>query len=149
MTTLKINHPAFRNANVFNRTPFTGLFDEFFGNTSLATIADSVPAVNISETDKEFSLEFSAPGFSKENIFVNLENNLLTVVGEVKNEENVTEKNYSRREFRKNSFKRSFTLPENVNAEGIVAKYENGILHIAIQKVVETPENKLKQISVQ
>jgi len=38
MTTLKINHPAFRNTNVFNRTPFTGLFDEFFGNTSLATI---------------------------------------------------------------------------------------------------------------
>jgi HSP20 family protein len=47
------------------------------------------------------------------------------------------------------SFKRSFNLPENVNLDGITASYNNGILTVTIPKVIEVPENKVKQIAIQ
>lgn len=149
MTKVKLSKPVLRNASLLATTPFMGLFDEFFNTPAFSGTADYVPAVNISESDTEFTLEFSAPGFSKENFSVGLENNLLTVSGEFKKEESTSNKNYSRREFTMGSFKRSFNLPENVNLDGITASYNNGILTVTIPKVIEVPENKVKQIAIQ
>jgi HSP20 family protein len=121
-----------------------GLMDEFFSNKE----QHFIPAVNIHESEKSFSLEFKAPGYEKENFKVTLDNEVLTVSAEVSKEENVTEKNYSRREFVLNSFQRSFTIPETVNSEAMEAKYENGILRIFLPKKEVTLKTAAKEITV-
>src|ERR1044072_6864743 len=122
-------------ANPFIRASFPGIFDaEIFGRET----AENVPAVNISENDKAWKIEVAAPGFSKEDFKIKLENELLTISAEHKQEENAEEKNYRRREFKKTSFTRSFRLKkENVNEDGISASYDNVILNISIPKKEE------------
>ncbi len=136
---VKVSHPFFANS------PFAALFnDEFFGGTDAAGF---MPAVNVTEDEKKFELEVAAPGFTKEQFKVKLQNNLLTISAETKsetvNEGEGEKKNYTRREFRYGSFKRSFRVNEDkVNSQEITARYENGILHIALpKKVAEKKEN--------
>lgn len=119
------------------------LIDDFFFNDRYFRI----PAVNISEDNEAFNLEFSIPGFKKENIKINIENNVITVSGEVSENNSTEEKNYSRREFTHQSFSRSFNLPENVNEDEISANYENGILNLRLPKIKEV-KNNVKQITV-
>ncbi len=118
-------------------------FDDFFGtNTqnnglSFAT-GRSIPAVNIKENDKNFEVEVAAPGMDKKNFKVEVENNVLTISAEKKEEKKEKKDNYSRKEFSYESFERSFTLPQDVvDADKIKAKYENGILKIDIPKKEE------------
>lgn len=136
---VKVSHPFFANS------PFAALFnDEFFGGSDAAGF---MPAVNVTEDEKKFELEVAAPGFTKEQFKVKLQNNLLTIAAETKsetvNEGEGEKKNYTRREFRYGSFKRSFRVNEDkVNSQEITARYENGILHIALpKKVAEKKEN--------
>lgn len=99
----------------------------------------TVPAINIKETETRFELELAAPGLKKDQFHIEVEQNLLTIASERKeeNEEKNSEGTYSRREFSYSSFKRSFTLPETVDSERIEAQYENGVLHVAIPKKEE------------
>jgi len=106
-----------------------GLNREFSGD---------VPSVNIIENDQDFVLELAAPGKSKEDFKINLENQLLTVSSEVKEEKEETQKNYTRREFVFNSFSRSFTLPKNIIHDKVAADYKDGILSITLPKKEET-----------
>ncbi len=107
----------------------------------------SQPSVNISENEDGFHLEVAAPGMDKEAFAIDLDKNILTIKGENKTEnEEKEEGKFHKREFNYQSFKRSFTLPENVDADGITAKYENGILWLTLPKNKEL-ETK-KQISI-
>lgn len=118
-----------------------GFFDEFF-NRGLADVVGndaqvSQPAVNVSENDQSFNIALAAPGFEKQHFALNIENGQLVVSAqrEEKTEENATEKNrFLRREFRFESFKRSFKLPNTVNQDSISAVYENGVLNIELPK---------------
>lgn len=124
------------------------LSDVFPQMTSLykEDLRQAVP-VNIRENEKEYVLEFSAPGMNKEDFSVNLENNLLTVSGE-KKEETVNEgEKQIRKEFKAQSFKRSFTLNDKVNADGIAAQYVNGVLTLTLPKKEEV-KPATKNISV-
>lgn len=107
----------------------------------------NVPAVNIHETNEAYHIELNAAGRNKEDFKILVENNLLTISFEKTNQ--TEEKTYKtiRREFALNSFKRSFNLDEKVNADGIAAKYENGILQILIPKK-EDIKVAAKQISI-
>ncbi len=107
-----------------------------------------VPAVNVSETDEKFTLEFSAPGFAKEEIDISFEEQTITVNAEHKNEVAITEKNYVRKEFTFQSFSRSFALPENIDSDALKAKYENGILVIDIPKKIEAKLTSKKVIEI-
>jgi len=98
----------------------------------------NAPAVNIQEDEKQFLLEFAVPGMKKDDFKINLENQLLTISSEMKEENEETDKNYTRREFACNSFSRSFTLPKNIVAEKINADYKDGILNISIPKDEKT-----------
>ncbi|HTF05160.1 MAG TPA: Hsp20/alpha crystallin family protein [Bacteroidia bacterium] len=132
--------------------PFFGTFgtnanceDAFAGKD----YANFVPSVNISETEKEWHIEVSAPGFKKEDFKINLEKSTLTISAEQKAEETKTEKNYSRREFSYGSFSRSFRIKENtVEVENIGAAYDNGILNITLPKVAAAPAKEVKEIKV-
>lgn len=112
--------------------------NKFFGGD----VYSSAPAVNISESEKGFGIEVAAPGFNKEDFSLKIEEKTLVIKGEHKvNNEEKTE-NYTRREFKFGSFERKFTLPNNVDHENIEAKYENGVLHISINKVEEVKQVK-------
>jgi HSP20 family protein len=120
-------------------SPFDGFFNGFFGRDIAQLMGSdelfrSAPRVNITESKEGFHLEMLAPGFSKENITMQVENDTLTMSGEVStNDENKGER-YTRREFSYGSFKRSFKLPENVKADDIKAEYVNGVLKVFLPK---------------
>ncbi len=118
-------------------------FDDFFqGNSTNSGLTfatgRSIPAVNIKENDKNFEVEVAAPGMDKKDFKVEVENNVLTISAEKREEKKEKKNNYSRKEFSYESFERNFTLPQNVvDADKIKAKYENGILKIEIPKKEE------------
>jgi HSP20 family protein len=131
-------------------------FDDIFGRDVFDFtpnhLVKSTPSVNVKENEKEFALEVAAPGLEKQDFNVELNENVLSISAEKKSEttENNEQTKFTRKEFSYASFKRSFTLDEeSVDAENIVAKYENGILHVSIPKKVKTEEEKkAKTISI-
>lgn len=130
---------------------FTGIFDELFNSfpSNLTSGSNGTLApVNINEDEQGYHLEVNASGRNKEDFKLNVENGILTISYEKKAEtENKAQKTI-RTEFSFSSFKRSFSLDEKINADGIEAKYENGILKVFLPKKEEVkiiPKN----ISVQ
>lgn len=134
-----------------NAKGFNNLFDEFFGfpttwGRDIQTHWNT-PAVNIHETTEAFHLEMNVPGRKKEDFIVNVENGLLTIGFEKKEETEKSDYKTVRREFVYNSFKRSFSLDDKINVEGIQAKYEDGILKLLLPKKQEAKISP-KQISI-
>jgi len=115
-----------RNTDLRNTDKFFG--DDFFQRTLL-------PAVNIKELDTSYEIEMAAPGFSKEDFKIAIERGMLTVSSEKKEEKEEKKPNYTRREFYFNNFSRAFTLPEDVNENGIHAEYKEGVLLLRLDKV--------------
>lgn len=141
----------------FNGTPvkksYSSIFDDFFNDwTGVGSDSNinkwSQAPVNIHETKDAYHLELSAPGLKKEDIKINVENGLLTISYE--KDESTTSEEYKtvRREFTYNSFKRSFTLNDKVNASEIQGKYENGVLKVLLPKKPEA-QAVSKQIDIQ
>lgn len=134
---------------------FSNLFDEFF-NTELgnwrrsnySSTSTTLPRVNISENEKEFSIEMAAPGMKKDDFHVEVDNDMLTIHSEVSRENEEKDNNYTRKEFSYQSFKRSFFLPEMVEADKIKAKYTDGILSLIIPKKEEGKRKPVKSISI-
>ena len=120
------------------RSPFT-LLNNSWNNAWLHPLSYmpeagmTVPAVNIREDNDRFWVEVAVPGKQKEDFKIKVENNSLTISSE-ETEETPQEGRFSRREFRYNSFSRSFTLPKSADPDKISAKYENGVLNILIPK---------------
>ena len=121
---------------------FNSPLDEFFGLGKVM----NVPAVNVSETDKEFSLTIAAPGLDKKDFKVDAYDDMLTISAEKEREEK--SERYNRREYNYSSWSRSFTLPENCDAGKINAEYKNGELRIVIPKMEIKQPKKVKNISV-
>ncbi|HRI21562.1 MAG TPA: Hsp20/alpha crystallin family protein [Panacibacter sp.] len=127
------------------------LLNEFFNQIPSAWGKETglnIPPVNIHETGDAFHLELLAPGLKKEDFKVNLEKGMLTISYEQKSE--VENKDYKthRREFNFTSFKRSFNVDDKINADSIVAKYDNGILKLLLPKKEEVKVTP-KEISIQ
>jgi HSP20 family protein len=135
---------------------FPRLFDRFFegdlfdwSNRNFSDTNTTLPSVNIIESSEAFDVEVAAPGFTKDEFNIELDNDLLTISSEKKVENETKEgENYTRREFSYQSFNRSFTLPNSVNSEKIKAKYENGILKVSIPKKEEAKPKPAKQIQI-
>lgn len=132
------------------RNPFfTDLFDEFWGRDfAPASTRLNTPAVNIKETETGFVLDIVAPGYSKEDVSINLEENVLTIASEKQAETSDKTETYTRKEFQYSSFKRSFTLPDSVNQNDVKATFKNGILSIALPKKEEALPKPPKQIEI-
>ncbi len=134
-----------------NYRTFDNLFEELFNNVPAAWGKEAglnVPPVNIHENEEAYHLELSAPGLAKEDFKINLEKGLLTISFEKKNEAENKEYKTHRREFSVTSFKRSFTVDDKVNAEGIQAKYDNGVLKLFLPKKEEVKALP-KEITIQ
>ncbi len=135
---------------------FPSFFDNFFSkelmdwnNFNFSNTNTTIPAVNVKETEEKFEIEVAVPGMKKDDFKVKLENNLLTISSEMKEEKNEENKNYSRREFSYQSFVRSFSLPEMlVDQDKIEAVYTDGILKIALPKREEAKPKPVREIAI-
>jgi HSP20 family protein len=141
MTLVKNNYRPVSFNSVFNE-----LFNEFPAFADKAGI--NFPPVNIAETADGYHVELNAPGRNKEDFKLNIDNGLLTISYEKKEETKNEDVKSVRREFSFQSFKRSFSLEDKVDAVNIQAKYENGILKVYLPKKAEVKE-AAKQITVQ
>ena len=103
------------------------------------------PAVDVAEHDDEYQVKIELPGVSKDDVKITMQDNVLTVRGEKKQEKESKSSNYHRVERAYGSFQRSFTLPTSVKHDRIEASYKDGILTIALPKA---EESKPKQIEV-
>lgn len=119
----------------FVPTTFSSIIDKFFNESMQKSgMSTFVPKVDISENDKAFELHVEAPGMNKEDFKIEVNDNYLTISGERKLSSEKKEKNFHSIETSYGTFTRSFTLPENVNADKINAKYNNGILELTVPK---------------
>lgn len=120
--------------------------DRFFDSDWMKK--QSVPSVNVKEYDKGFDIELAAPGLSKKDFNITMENRVLTISSEKKEEMEQKEKDYTRKEFSYSSFSRSFALPENVNEGDVNATYADGILKLSLTKKALPKEKVMKAIEV-
>lgn len=150
----------FRN----RRRPFGGLATRDFFDTddfsrnqlwNRASLLDSLwnentsePALNIKEEDDKFEIELAAPGFSKKDFEVTLDNGFLNISAEKSDSKKEKEDNYTRQEFSYNSFSRSLQLPEIVKEEDVKARYHDGILSFDLKKKEEAKKLKPKKIEI-
>ncbi|HNR55617.1 MAG TPA: Hsp20/alpha crystallin family protein [Flavobacteriales bacterium] len=147
MTLVKYSSP------VAAASPVDRLASEIFGQSigrlfGSDGLMDHAPRVNIVETKDDFRVEVQAPGFDKKDLKVEMVDDVLTIRGEHTEESTSTEEvRWTRREFGRSSFERSFTLPKQVQAEGIKAEYVNGVLQLTIPKSEEA-KPKMRTISI-
>jgi HSP20 family protein len=147
-----LKHSTMTLVKVNNR-PFGNLFNELLNEIPVAARSFgqdflAFPQTNIHETPEAYHLEINAPGRTKEDFKIQVEQGLLTVSFE-KKEESAKSEDYKtiRREFEFRSFKRSFSVDEKINVDGIEAKYENGVLKLLLPKKEESKQIA-KQINI-
>jgi HSP20 family protein len=128
-----------KNSPVYFGNLFEELFNQYPANWGKDAKGgfSSIPA-NIHETADGFHVELSAPGRNKEDFKINVENGMLTVSFEKKEEAENKDYKTIRKEFSFKSFKRSFNLDDKINTAAIQAKYENGVLKLYLPKKEET-----------
>lgn len=120
--------------------------DRFFDSSFLRI--QSVPAVNIKENEKNFEITLAAPGLSREDFNVSMDDGILTISSEQKEEKETKEKKFTRQEYSYSSFSRSFALPDNVKEEEVDAKYVDGVLKVTLTKKALPAQKAKKAIEV-
>jgi HSP20 family protein len=144
------------NGNSFSAIP--SLLNDFFNedwfdssHVNWRLPGASMPAVNVKETNDEFTIEVAVPGMKRDDFRVELDNNMLTISSnkEEKAEEKGRDSGYTRREFSYQAFQRSFSLPEaKVEGGKISAKYTDGILYVTVPKREEAKVKPVRQITI-
>jgi HSP20 family protein len=115
--------------------PWRDFFDLDFFDARFPSGRSSMPAVNLSENENSYTVDLVAPGYKKEDFKLKVNEDVLTISAESKNERAEGDgREYSRREYTCSSFTRSFRLPDNAKEDAIGAKYNEGILQITIPK---------------
>lgn len=138
--------------------PLNSFFDDFFSkdlfdwnDKNFTAAGNTLPSVNVKETENEFEIELAVPGMRKEDFKIELDKHVLTISYEQgqEKEEKIDDGKYTRREFNYSSFSRSFTLPADVvESDKIVAGYKDGILQIKVPKRIGSKPQSVKSIAV-
>ena len=124
------------------------IFNDFFDNDWMVKANATAPAINVFETEKEYKVELAAPGMTKEdfNVHIDEENNLvISMEKKTENKEEKKEGRYLRREFSYSKFQQTMILPDDVDKEKISAQVENGVLNIDWPKFSEQEKEKAKR----
>ena len=124
--------------------PWNEWFDNggFFGKTM------NVPAVNITEHTNEFLVSLAAPGLKKDDFNIDVDGNMLTISSEKEENKEEKDKKFTRKEYNYTSFSRSFTLPDEIAKDKIIAKYEDGVLKLTLPRKEEAKKLTAKHIPV-
>lgn len=118
-----------------------------FGERAALSVADWTPSCNVSETSQEYRIDAELPGVKEEDVEVNVEERVLTLRGERREEKEEKGKKYHRVESSYGSFMRSFTLPEDADEDQIAANYKDGLLTVRIPRT-EPKETKAKKVEI-
>ena len=121
------------------------IFNDFFDNEWMVKANATAPAINVIETEKAYKVELAAPGMTKEdfNVRIDEENNLvISMEKKTENKEEKKDGRYLRREFSYSKFQQTMILPENVDKDHISAQVENGVLNIELPKLSEEEVKK-------
>lgn len=132
-----------------NQNWLPSIFNDFFDNEWMEKANATAPAINVLENEKEYKVELAAPGMTKEDFDVHIdEENNLVISMEKKSEKKEDEKNgrYLRREFSYSKFQQTMILPEDVDKEKISATVNNGVLDIELPKLVKEELPKQKRV---
>ena len=125
-------------------------FDDMFDNSWMPKMSVTAPAINVKENKDEYDIELAAPGTTKEDFNVNLDNdgNLVIKMEHKDNKKDENKKeHYLRREFSYSNYEQALTLPDDVETGKIEAKVENGVLHVTLPRT-HTAEKETKRIEV-
>ena len=127
------------------------LFNTFFdtpttGGGNGGAVRRWIPSMDLVETEEHFVLRADLPGLSEEDVAIELEDNVLTVSGERKAEHEEKQEGYYRMERSFGQFRRSLTLPEGVDPDGISATFDKGVLEVRIPK---PEERKPRRVAIQ
>lgn len=131
---------------------FPSVLNDFFGNEWMENSSKSVPAINIQQNEGGFTVEVAAPGMTKEDCTVRIdEENNLVIAFEKKDKQEEKDKKgaYLRREFSYTQFLRKMILPDDVQKENISAKVENGVLTVDIPTTKEEKVTVSRLIEIQ
>ena len=124
-----------------NQTGVPSIFNDFLDNNWMVKANATAPAINVIESDKEYKVELAAPGMTKDDFQVHLnEDNDLVITMEKKDEKEKGESRYLRREFSYTKFQQTLILPDDVDKDKIEAKVTDGVLTVDLPK--RLPEHK-------
>ncbi len=139
--------PARRN----NQNWIPDIFNDFFDNTWMERPKATAPAINVLDTENAYLLEVAAPGMTKEDFNVHLdEDGDLVITMDHKESQKKEQNHYLRREFSYSKFQQTMLLPDDAKREDISAKVENGVLTVNIPKLRKVEiEKTRKQITVE
>lgn len=124
---------------------FGDVFSDFFSDAMTRSASDW-PRVDIEEKEKEYVFNVDLPGIKKEDVDIELDGDVLVISGEKKEDDKVDERNYHLKESFCGSFRRSFKMPDSIDAENSKASFENGILTLTVPK---SDASKTKKIEIQ
>jgi HSP20 family protein len=125
---------------------WSGLFDDDF--LPVFSQRNNSVAVNIREDDKKFLIDLAVPGIDKKDLKIEINEDIITVSSEKKEEKEETNDGFKRKEFSFTSFARSFYLPENVNKDKIEANYKDGVLSVELPKEKEEKSKISREVKI-
>ncbi|EEX19226.1 Hsp20/alpha crystallin family protein [Prevotella veroralis] len=125
------------------------VFNDFLNTANMPKTNATAPAINVLESEKEYTVELAAPGLSKEDFDVNINSDGdLTIKMEKKAEESEQKAHYLRREFAYSKYEQTLILPDDVQKEHIAARVNNGVLTVVLPKIQVQKEKVARQIAV-
>lgn len=127
------------------------VFNDFFNTDYMPKASCTAPAINVTESDKDYTVELAAPGLKKEDFKVNInDDGNLVIKMEQKDEQKEEDKSrhYLRREFSYSKYEQTLILPDDVEKEQISAKVDNGVLTIDLPKTAAAQKKPARQIDI-
>lgn len=125
------------------------VFNDFLNTANMPKANATAPAINVQESDKDYTVELAAPGLSKDDFDVNINSDGdLTIKMEKKAEEKEEKGHYLRREFAYSKYEQTLILPDDVQKEGIAARVANGVLTVVLPKIKVQEQKVTRQITV-
>lgn len=137
---------------VFSRnTWMPEVFNDFFDTDFMGRANATAPAINVKESDGEYTVELAAPGLKKEDFNVNIDrdgNLHIHMESKAEHKDDDKKSHYLRREFSYSKYEQTLLLPDDVDKDRIEAKVNDGVLTVNLPKVEKLPEKTMKQIEV-
>ena len=146
---MSLTKHTYRPVNWNNLDAFANRMNRLFGDAGFGNLtygSDWVPPVSVEERNGEILLTAELPGMTEDQVEISLENNVLTISGEKREtrEEGEAGGKFHLVERSFGSFRRSFTLPRTISAEGITAEFDNGLLNVRLPKADEALSRKIE-----